>query len=162
MMQGVSEETSEIVYNRHNLLTRRITTSATGAYSWTDWEYVSYDLRTGNLIDAVSFFKPGSIAEIQKYVATELNRNLQEEMEGREKEEVEMMRELGTEKLNGVRTGKSLYEFYLTDNSLVFDVDWGFPHAMQALAPPDEVAIPFNKLIQWVEPGGPLGFILAK
>ncbi|HYC84106.1 MAG TPA: hypothetical protein VEB86_02745, partial [Chryseosolibacter sp.] len=57
---------------------------------------------------------------------------------------------------------QTLYEFHLDDKGITFHFQWGFTRLESAYEPNGDVFIPYEKLAAWVDPGGPLSYLLKK
>jgi len=152
----------QVIYNKNNLLDIRLTMEGLGAYPDTSYEYLVFDLRTGNKVQFEDVFT--QLAKLRDVIRGKMKR--QELALGREmrrelamhrsvKEEVEYYpppAKLELENLEG---------FSISDRGVTFLYDYGYAHVSQALQPPGRFFFSWAQLKPFIRRDGLLARFIA-
>lgn len=156
--QGLTYYKLDTVYEEHCLLSIKYTAEYMGAYPSTGISYYNFDLRTGNKLTASDIFDSGQLDALVKYCNDYINTLIEKSRKDVEATEVEDYN-------NGVSTRpeftkESLNRFYLTNDGLVLNYDFEFPHVIQALSPVGDIPLSALQLKQYLKKDGSLNYML--
>jgi hypothetical protein len=165
-----------VLYNKNNILSCLKIFSEPPYYStersrYPKTTYSNYDLRTGDLIEVTTLFKPQALSKVKNHIITQLAEKLEEAtQEWNANEDLTFyqnkgFRVQGEGLLKGEKLNNDLYEFTLSDEALIFHVNWYYPNYNKydrKLRPLSDVTIPYKDLLLWIDPKGALGFLLKK
>lgn len=166
-VRGIVEEKKEVIFNKNNLLTIRTATSGIGAYPTSDVNYSNFSLVTGERITVPALFKQQSRPEGRDFLLELLKQRIERQIttleQGKsaaEREDGKTLREQTVRIMEILSADSWPRTFHIDNDEIIFRYDLGYPHVMQAIAPSEDLSVAIDKLKTYLDPAGPLGFLL--
>ena len=141
-----------IHYDAHDILDVSFRSSGQGAYPSANMSHVTIDLQTGTRITAQNAFRPARLPELLTLLRSKVHAAWQ-------RKALEIP-EVFHDQEEPTITVEDVGHFVVQGTGIVFIYDFGFPHVIAAATPDNEYALPKAALRRFIQPDGPLAWML--
>lgn len=150
-VQWLEEADFEVLHNANGILSVALTVNGSGAYPDGSTRHVVLDSQKGTKLTPAMLFTDlnGLVSLSDKELQAEIASAIKEIKADKDNSEIDP---------NDFFEGKqfeieSLNEFWVHKDGVVFQFDYGFPHAIEALQPPGEIQFTWTELKPFIKPG---------
>ncbi len=153
--QGLTSQTFDTVYDANSIICIKRTAEYMAAYPSTGVTYFNFDKRTGDKVTAKDVFTAEKMNNLVKECNDRIDIIVTSGRKGVGADDMESYN--STMETMTPFTIENLDHFYVTNEGVVFNYQFGFPHAIQALEPSGDLSFSIAQLKSSLKPDGLLG-----
>lgn len=158
--EGLCNQSFDTEYDAHCIFGVKRTAEYMGAYPSVQWQWLYFEKHSGKVLKATDIFMPAKMKELVKHCKMAIADTITTARKAVPAEDLDLYN-TGIEHMAPLTT-QTLDKFSVENDGIVIHYDFEFPHAVLGLQPDGNIRLTPQDMQTFVNPDGPLGYLIKK